>query len=148
MSLRRIILVFAMLAGPAYCRELVGAFAGWAAFCDEPTKCFAIAQPAERRGVPSLAVAANGRKMVVTANVGRSLRAARLRIGSASFPLAVTGERAIANDADSRRIVAALRESEYATVVALLANGGRIRHHYELAGAPSAIDAAMIASRR
>jgi len=48
----------------------------------------------------------------------------------------------------SRRIVAAMREGESATLVGTSDRGGRFRHHYLLGGAPSAIDAATVASLR
>jgi len=58
------------------------------------------------------------------------------------------GEEARADARTSRRIVAAMRERETLTIIGTSARGGRFRHHYLLAGAPSAIDAAAIAAMR
>lgn len=137
-----------LFAAAAWARETVGTFATWAAFCDEPTRCFAISVPAERRGRPFLSVAILGSGPSVQAHVGRPAKTVIVAIGTARFSLTPTGEDAIADPGTSRRIVAAMREGQALTVIARGANGARIRHHYMLAGAPSAIDAAMIASLR
>lgn len=129
-------------------RETIGTFATWAAFCDEPRKCFAISEPAERTNHPSLSIAIHGSNLSVQAHLGRKARAAALRIGDAEFTLTVSGELASADPRTSRRIVAAMREGESATLVGTSDRGGRFRHHYLLAGAPSAIDAAAVASLR
>jgi len=84
----------------------------------------------------------------VQAHLGRTARAARLQIGDREFVLVVSGEEARADARASRRIVAAMRNGESATLVGTSDRGGRFRHHYLLAGAPSAIDAAAVASLR
>lgn len=148
MSARRFVLAIALLAAPLPARETIGAFGRWAAFCDEPRKCFAISQPEESRGRPFLSVAIVGPGVRVSANIGRPVRTARLRIGTAQFALAAAGEGAVADPRTSRRIVAAMRDAERMTVIAVSSNGGAIRHHYLIAGAPSAIDAAAVAALR
>ena len=137
-----------LFAAPLAARETVGTFATWAAFCDEPKKCFAISVPAERRGAPFLAVAILGTHPSVQVHVGRPVRAVTIAIGGARFDLSTSDENAVADSRTSRRIVAAMRDGEALTVIATGAKGGRIRHHYILAGAPSAIDAAAVASLR
>ena len=137
-----------LFAVPSAARQTVGAFATWAAFCDEPRKCFAISEPAERTKHPFLSVAIVGPTLRVQAHLGRPARAAKLTIGEAEFTLAVSGEEAVADPRTSRRIVAAMRDGESATLVGTSDRGGRFRHHYLLAGAPSAIDAAAVASLR
>ena len=141
-------LIIVSFTVPLSARETVGTFATWAAFCDEPKKCFAISEPVERRNRPFLTVAIHGTTLSVQAHLGRPARAAKLAVGNVEFPLTVSGEEAKADPRTSRRIVAAMRESESATLVGTSDRGGRFRHHYLLAGAPSAIDAAAVASLR
>jgi len=148
MRVARFALIILPFAAPLSARETVGTFATWAAFCDEPKKCFAISQPVERANHPFLSVAILGSNLSVQAHLGRPSRAAKLVIGEAEFPLTVSAEEAKADPRASRRIVAAMREGENATIVGTSARGGRFRHHYLLAGAPSAIDAAAVASLR
>lgn len=148
MRVARFALIILPFAVPLSARETVGTFATWAAFCDEPKKCFAISEPAERTNHPFLSIAIHGSQLSVQAHLGRPARAAKLVLGDAEFPLAVAREGATADPRTSRRIVAAMREGENATLVATSARGGRFRHHYLLAGAPSAIDAAAVASLR
>ena len=136
------------LTAPVAARETIGGFGAWAAFCDEPRKCFAISQPEERRDRPFLSVAIIGRDVNVQAHIGRPVRRAALRIGDFRFDLTAAGEDAVADAATSRRIVAIMRDGTTLSVSGRSTNGGRFRHHYQLAGAPSAIDAAALASRR
>ena len=148
MRVARLALIIMPLAAPLAARETIGTFATWAAFCDEPNKCFAISEPAERARHPFLSIAVAGATLRVQAHLGRPARAAKLTIGDAEFPLAISGEEAVADPRTSRRIVAAMREEESATLVGTSDRSGRFRHHYLLAGAPSAIDAAAVASLR
>ena len=139
-------LLISLFAAPLAARETVGTFATWAAFCDEPRKCFAISEPVERRGRPYLTVTILGSMVRVHAHLGRPSRAATIAIGEARFDLTVSEEDGVADPQISRRIVAAMREGEALTVIGTSAKGGRFRHHYILAGAPSAIDAAAVAA--
>ena len=148
MRVARFALIILPFAAPLAARETVGTFATWAAFCDEPRKCFAISEPVERTNHPSLRVAIQGSQVSVQAHLGRPARAAKLVIGDAEFALVVSGKEASADLRTSRGIVAAMREGESATLVGTSDRGGRFRHHYLLAGAPSAIDAAAVASLR
>jgi len=148
MRVARFALIMWSFAAPLAARETVGTFATWAVFCDEPKKCFAISEPAERTRHPFLSVAVAGATLRVQAHLGRPARAARLTIGDAEFPLVMSGEEAVADPRTSRRIVTAMRAGESATLVGTSPRGGRFRHHYLLAGAPSAVDAAAVASLR
>jgi len=139
-------LLLSLFAAPLAAREAVGTFATWAAFCDEPRKCFAISEPGERRGGPYLTIAILGSSLRVAVHLGRPSRAATIAVGEAHFDLDVSGEDAVASPRASRRIVAAMRAGEALTVIGTSARGGRFRHHYMLAGAPSAIDAAAVAA--
>lgn len=142
-----VIVLLIALEAPLGARVTIGGFGTWAAFCDEPSKCFAISQPIEHVGRPFLTVSVAGRDMHVQTHIGRAVRTATLRVGGASFDLTASGQDAIADVATSRRIVAAIRAGEGLTVSGTSPTG-RFRHHYLLAGAPSAIDAAAVASRR
>ena len=148
MSFRRFALLIPLFAAPLAARQTVGAFATWAAFCDEPRQCFAISEPLEQTRHPFLSVAIQGSTPIVQVHLGRVTRAATLAIGDLKVDLAVDGEDARADARTSRRIVAAMRERETLTIIGTSARGGRFRHHYLLAGAPSAIDAAAIAAMR
>ena len=148
MRVARFALIIWSFAAPLAARDTVGTFATWAAFCDEPRQCFAISMPLERRGAPFLSVAIQGPTLSVKAHLGRPVRTAVLAIGDTRFDLTVQGGEARADPKTSRAIVAAMRDGETLTVIGRSANGGRFRHHYSLAGAPSAIDAAAVASLR
>ena len=148
MRFRPFALLLWLFAAPLAARETVGTFATWAAFCDEPKQCFAISLAAEQTDRPSVSVAVAGPTLLVQAHLGRPARAAVLAIGGLQFDLTVSGEEARADPRASRRIVAAMRESETLTIIGTAPKGGRFRHHYLLAGAPSAIDAAAIAAMR
>jgi len=141
-------LLLSLFAVPSAARETVGTFATWAAFCDEPRRCFAISTPLERRGTPFLSVAIQGPTLSVQAHLGRPSRTALVAIGGKRFDLVVQGEEARADSKTSRAIVAAMRDGEALTVIGRSANGGRFGHHYSLAGSASAIDAAAVASLR
>jgi len=139
-------LLISLFAAPLAARETVGTFATWAAFCDEPHKCFAISQPVERRGGPYLTVAMRGSLLRVHTQLGRPARAATIAIGEERYDLTISGDDGLADPQISRRIVAAMRKGEALTVIGTSTKGGRFRHHYMLAGAPSAIDAAAVAA--
>jgi hypothetical protein len=148
MRFRPFALLLWSFAAPLAARETVGTFATWAAFCDEPKRCFAISEPAERSKHPAMSVAVSGPTLLVQIHLGRPARAAMLTIGRLQFDLAVSGEDARADARASRPIDAAMRDGETLTIIGTSPRGGRFRHHYLLAGAPSAIDAAAVASRR
>lgn len=148
MRVARFALLILPFTAPLSARETVGTFATWAAFCDEPRKCFAISEPAERTNHPFLSVAILGPNLSVSAHLGRATRSAKLQIGDQDFALTVSGKEARADARVSRRIVAAMRNGESATLIGTSERGGHFRHHYLLVGAPSAIDAAAVASLR
>jgi len=141
------ITLFVAYMPPLVARETIGGFGTWAAFCDEPSKCFAIGTPAERRDDPFLTIMPAGRDFQVEAHVGRPVRTATVQIGAARFVLIPSGNAATADAMTSRRIIAAIRTGEMMILFGT-SREGRFRHHYTLSGAPSAIDAAAIASRR
>lgn len=143
-----IMLSFAVPSAPLGARETVGTFATWAAFCDGPRRCFAISEPAEQTNHPFLSVAIQATNLSVSAHLGRATRSAKLQIGDQDFALTVSGKEARADARVSRRIVAAMRNGESATLIGTSERGGHFRHHYLLVGAPSAIDAAAVASLR
>jgi hypothetical protein len=148
MRFRHFVPFMLLFAVPLAARVKVGTFGKWAAFCDEPKKCFAISEPSERSTHPFLSVAIMGPTLSVQAHLGRSARAAVLAIGDRQFDLSVADQDVRADPRTSRRIVAAMRDGETATIIGTSPQRGRFRHHYLLAGAPSAIDAAAVAATR
>jgi hypothetical protein len=148
MWFRRFTSALLLFAAPASARETIGNFATWGAFCDGPRRCYAVSVPAESRNAPFLAVTSGTATPQLRVRVGRPVRSVTIAIGDQHFDLSMSGDEAIADPRTSRRIVSAMRENETLTVVARGAKGGTIRHHYSLAGAPSAIDAAALAALR
>jgi hypothetical protein len=146
MRFRHLALLLAPLAAPAGARDQVGGFGRWAAFCDEPKKCFAISVPdgSDRKGSLAISFGAS----TVHADFGRPVRAATMIIDGRRFVLAASGDGATADSRTSRRIVAAMREADVLAIDGVGANGRRFHQRYALDGAPSAIDAAALASLR
>lgn len=144
-----------LAAAPASARETVGVYRGWAAFRD-PGRCYAIAAPV---------VAAGASRWRPFASVGtwpeRGLRsslhvrlsrerdrsaAVTLSVGERRFTLVAGGVDAWAADAASdRAIVAALRSGRSMSVEAVGVGGRPFADTYALAGAATAIDAALLA---
>nr|WP_277998420.1 hypothetical protein [Sphingomonas liriopis] len=147
-------LAFLLLAAPASARETIGVYKSWGAFRDAtPPRCYAIARPA----------AAGGRSTgwaSVASWPGRGLRASlhirlsrprdrsapvTLTVGERRFDLVANGLDAWATDAPSdRAIVAALRSGRSMSVEAVGEGGRPFADVYLLAGAATAIDAAVL----
>jgi hypothetical protein len=155
-------LVFLLiLADPAAAqRSPLGIFFQWGAFRDQrPPRCFAIAQPArspEAKGwEPFASVSywpAQGVRGQVHFRLSRQKRpgsAVLLRIDDRTFQLIGGGADAWAPDtrADAA-IVSAMRGGVHMTVETRSERGLRVRDHYRLRGAATAIDAAAIACAR
>ncbi|MCP3734380.1 hypothetical protein M9979_05745 [Sphingomonas sp. RP10(2022)] len=148
------LLAFLLLAAPASARETIGVYKSWGAFRDAtPPRCYAIARPA----------AAGGRSTgwaSVASWPGRGLRASlhirlsrprdrsapvTLTVGERRFDLVANGLDAWATDAPSdRAIVAALRSGRSMSVEAVGEGGRPFADVYLLAGAATAIDAAVL----
>lgn len=138
------------LALPASAKDSLGVYSDWAAFRDaEQPRCYAIAKP--RSGEGSFASVATWPKRSLRNQVHLRLsrvvgdKGATLRIGEQRFVLPTLGRDAWA--ADSRMdaaIVAALRSATRMTVTGRDTNGRRFTDRYNLAGAATAIDAAVV----
>jgi hypothetical protein len=151
--MKRLFLILALIAGPAFARETIGIYKGWGAFRD-PDRCYAIAKP----------VLANGRTGGF-ASVGtwpaRRLReafhlhltiprdraaAVTLVIGERRFPLVGTAQDVWAPDAATdHALVMAMRSGRSMSVSAVDTRRRPFADTYALAGAAAAIDAATLA---
>lgn len=139
-------------------RQAIGTFGGWGAF-REPARCFAIAQPTygptPRGWQPFASVSAwpgRGVRDQVHFRLSRQKRpgsAILLRIDDRTFQLVGGGVDAWApGPAADAEIAAAMRMGVNMTVQTRTVRGGRMRDHYQLRGAATAIDAAAIACAR
>lgn len=137
-------------------REYLGRHGRWVAFRDgAAARCFAIAEPLSNRhdrGVRPFASFAlwrgSGRGVGLDVRLSRAPRAGSpvtLRVGERRFALVADATdawgRSVREDA---RIVAAVRRATRMEVAAVDARGRRFADAYALAGAPSAIDAAIV----
>lgn len=148
------LLLVALPAGAA-ARETVGVYRGWAAFRD-PDRCYAIAAPVEAGGSgrprPFASVGtwpARGLRSSLHVRLSRARDrsgAVTLSVGERRFTLVGGASDAWAADAASdRAIVAALRSGRSMSVEAVAVGGRPFADSYALAGAATAIDAALLA---
>ncbi len=149
------ILALALLAAaPGSTRTLLGQYGHWGAFRDgRPPRCFAIAQPVSTRGAGApfaafVGVRGQGFPVQFHVRLSRAPRTSEpvaLRIGGERFVLLVAGRDAWARDARAdARIVALGRGATRMEVAGIDARGRRFGDAYSLAGAASAIDAALL----
>ena len=144
-----LILAGLFVAIPAGARVPLGQYGRWGAFRDVPGRCFAASEPVNgltKGGGPFVAIShiARGgppRLHVVPSRTPRPASALRLEVGGRSFVLAGSGGRDARAD---QQIVAAIRAADRLRVIGVDARGRRFRDDYSLAGAPSAIDAAIV----
>ncbi|GGD31802.1 hypothetical protein [Croceicoccus pelagius] len=134
--------------------EAVSVHSGWGAFRDGD-RCYAIAQaepsPYARERQPFASVVVSPGEPRLTLRLSRTLArdaVITLDVGNRRFRLAGGGDSAWARDAaDHAAVLAAMRSRDTMTVGARDANGRFFRDAYKLAGAPTAMDAAIIACR-
>jgi hypothetical protein len=150
MSRTMLLLLAGLLAAtPLNARTVLGQYDRWGAFREEPGRCFAVAEPIgvkRRDDPPFVAIIRKHRGGPPRLHVapGRNLRPdtpLRLEIGERFFPLAGFGGKDVREDA---RIIAAIRRADRLRVAGVDVRGRRFHDDYPLAGAPSAIDAAII----
>ena len=151
----RTMLVLVMLATPAAAREQIGIYQRWGTFREAaPTRCYAIARPVMAGGrATGFASVANWPRRGLRGSLHVRLSRERdrsagvtLTIGERRFALVANGLDAWATDAPSdRAIVAALRSARSMSVEAVGVGGRPFADVYALAGAATAIDAAMLA---
>lgn len=152
----RAILVLLLAVGvtaPLAAKDSLGIYSGWAAFRDDsPSRCYAIAKPARGSGSGAFASIANWPRANVRGQVHFRLSRAvaegagvQLNVGNERFPLAANGRNAWARDARmDAAVVAALRSATRMTISARAPGGQRFTDRYDLAGAATAIDAAVV----
>lgn len=156
--MRRWLLIAALLvAGPAWGRDALGVFGDWGAFRDPGVpRCYAIAmaEPAGGKRIEYQPFATVGhwpkRALRNQIHFRLSRRIADgdrigLTVGGQKFALVGGGGDAWAQDPQANAgIVAAMRSAGSMTVTARGADGKIIRDSYRLAGAATAIDAALV----
>lgn len=141
------------LAVPASAKDSLGVYSGWAAFRDaKQPRCYAIARP--RSGEGSANIATWPKKRVrnqVHIRLPRTVgsRGANLSVGGRQFALATNGSNAWAQDKSmDAAIVAAMRSASSMRVSARGTDGRSFNQRYDLAGAATAIDAAVVGCAR
>jgi hypothetical protein len=141
------------LGAPLAAKDSLGVYANWAAFRDDsPARCYAIAQPNRAGdGAPFASIAtwpSRGIRGQLHIRLSRPIREGSevtLSIGERRFALVTKGSNAWASDtAMDAAVVAALRSATRMSVSGRAANGARFTDRYDLAGAATAIDAAVV----
>jgi hypothetical protein len=139
-------LLLLLLTAPLAARESLGVYDSWAAFKDaKPARCYAIAKAQGSPPAPAYATVSTWPERKVRGAVHFVLSreatgTVRLAIGDKRFDLVAKGRNAWGPDARTdAAIVAALRSATRMSV-----SGGRFTDRYTLAGAATAIDAAVV----
>ena len=146
-------------AGSVAAKDSLGVFGGWAAFHDpDQRRCYAIATPlpgASRDQQPYASIGSwpgRGVRSQVYFRLGRQTRKGTrisLRVGSRWYRMAGGGVNAWAADTTTNAaILAAMRSSQSMTIAAFDTRGVRYTDRYPLAGAATAIDAAIVGCAR
>lgn len=149
------LLGFAMPAMAA--PQAISVHAGWGAFQDGK-RCYAIAEAepstAARELDPFASVSIAPDAPALQLRLSRVIRtgsAVTLQIGNRRFRLSGEGATATSRDTErggSKAIIAALREADSMTVFARDQRSRYFRDIYDLTGAPTAMDAAIVACAR
>ena len=153
-------LISPLIALPAHARESLGLYEDWGAFRDPMVpRCYAIAMAAPsnlwRDYEPYAAIgtwprraARNKFHLRLSRKMAQGSRIT-LRIGSERFSLTGGGGDAWPqDDRDNAAIIAAMRSAQRMTVYATGARGGNFSNTWELPGAASAMDAALLGCAR
>lgn len=136
-------------AAPVQARTALGQFDRWGAFREPPGRCFAMAEPTGRRqsrdrpfvAITRMRGGGSPRLYITPSRPPRADTPLRLEIGDRSFALAGSGGADAREDA---RIITAIRHADRLRVLGVDGHGRRFHDDYSLAGAPSAIDAAIV----
>lgn len=145
--------LLALAATPLAARDSLGVYDSWAAFRDaSPARCYAIARPQGRSPATAYATVSNWPQRKVRGAVHFVLSrdvadkaAVRLSVGEKRFTLVAKGRNAWAADPQGdAAIIAAMRVAPSMSVSASGAKGGGFSDRYRLAGAATAIDAAIV----
>lgn len=139
-------LLLLLPAAPLAARESLGVYDSWAAFRDaKPARCYAIAKAQGAPPAPAYATVSMWPEKKVRGAVHFVLSreatgTVRLAIGDKRFDLVAKGRNAWGPDARTdAAIVAALRAGTRMSI-----SGGGFTDRYTLAGAATAIDAAVV----
>ena len=141
------------LAAPLAARDSLGVYDSWAAFRDpSPARCYAIAKPQSSAQAPAYVTVSNWPESKVRGAVHFVLSReiaekspVRLSVGDKRFTLVARGRNAWAADPrGDAAIIAAMRSSGSMSVSATSAKGGSFTDRYTLAGAATAMDAAIV----
>lgn len=153
---RWLIASLALISLPALAApEAVSVHSGWGAFRDGKS-CYAIAQaepsPYSRERQPFASVVVSPGEPRFTLRLSRTLArdaVVTLDVGNKRFRLIGGGDSAWARDgAGHAAILSAMRSRDTMTVGARDSQGRFFRDGYKLGGAPTAMDAAIIACRQ
>ena len=158
------LLILSLLAAsPAVARDSLGVFEGWGAFRDPGAgqngpRCYAIAQPASRRGQTPKGFVAIGTwpRQRVRGQLHFRLSRTRereapvtLTVGERRFTLVAGQIDAWANDPrGDAQIVAAMRSASSMSLSSVSADGRGFADSYALRGAATAMDAAALGCAR
>ena len=149
--MRKLLLLpaLAALALPAVAKDSLGVYSSWAAFRDaKQPRCYAIAKP--RSGSGSASIATWPKRKVrnqVHIRLARSVggKGANLSIGDRQFALATRGRNAWAQNRQmDAAIVAAMRSASTMRISARDTDNRSFSQRYDLAGAATAMDAAVV----
>ncbi|WP_086617343.1 hypothetical protein [Erythrobacter tepidarius] len=145
-------LALLLAAAPLAARESLGVYDNWAAFKDaSPARCYAIAKAQGKLRAPAYATVSTwpgkgvrGAVHIVLSREVPAKAAVRLAVGDRRFTLVTKGRNAWAADArEDAAIIAAIRSAARMSV-----SGGGFTDRYTLAGAATAIDAALVGCAR
>lgn len=152
--LRRAVLLLALVSVPAVAqRQSLGVFGGWGAFRDGG-RCYAIAEPVDEGAGQARPFASvghwrggvGGQIHIRLSRAKRPGSAIFARVDGRRFQLAGRGSDAWAPDSGAdAEIQSAMRTGLDLIVETRSSEGRRVRDHYRLRGAATAIDAAAIA---
>lgn len=151
--MRSVLVLLSLLAisQPALAKDSLGVYSSWAAFRDEDqSRCYAIAKPRSGLSATFASIATwpkQGLRNQLHIRLSRVVgdKGATLRIGDRRFSIPTLGRDAWAQDGRmDAAIVAALRSATRMSVTARDESGRRFTDRYDLAGAATAIDAAVV----
>ncbi len=142
---------------PLAAKDSLGVYSNWAAFRDDsPARCYAIAKPRNGPDNGPFASVANWPAQNIRGQLhirlSRSVDEAAevtLTVGERSFQLAANARNAWARDARmDAAVIAALRSASRMSIAARDGSGRRFTDRYDLSGAATAIDAAVVGCAR
>lgn len=141
------------LAAPLAAKDSLGVYSNWAAFRDDsPQRCYAIAQPRSPSGNSPFASVATWPSANIRSQLHMRLSRSvdegadvTLSVGERRFDLAANGRNAWAKDAAmDAAIIAAMRSASGMSVAGRGSDGRRFNDRYDLSGAATAMDAALV----